>query len=305
MTRFVVVRLASMGPSFALMTWVSYLAAHLAPGEPLRFSDEANVAPVLDASGRESSLMVGYLHWLAGAVRLDFGRSVVDHQPVMGKMQEALAHTVVVSSGALLLALGLSVTVGMAIAVRPQKRLSRWVGSALVLASGVPSYWVAVLALLFLATPRGLEVFRLEGLGGHLVLPVCCLAWPFAAQLARFVVDAASRLFTSNMVRALRARGVTERRILLRHVLPNTLTSLLSVVSLELPALFFGSVVIERVFSIRGMGLLAFEAIGHRDATVVLGVASVMAVLTMVSTFAADVLVYLIDPRLRVTVNVR
>jgi peptide/nickel transport system permease protein len=193
----------------------------------------------------------------------------------------------------------------MAIAVRPQKRLSRWVGSALVLASGVPSYWVAVLALLFLATPRGLEVFRLEGLGGHLVLPVCCLAWPFAAQLARFVVDAASRLFTSNMVRALRARGVTERRILLRHVLPNTLTSLLSVVSLELPALFFGSVVIERVFSIRGMGLLAFEAIGHRDATVVLGVASVMAVLTMVSTFAADVLVYLIDPRLRVTVNVR
>jgi peptide/nickel transport system permease protein len=316
MGRLILTRLGLMIPTFIVMTAITFAVAHLAPGDPLQLSDEGQ-APVaaIDAARRELGfdrpLLARYLTWLGRVVRLELGSSVVDRSPVAGRIGDALPRTMMVSGLALLLSVLCSIVLGALLAVRQRSAAARFLAGALALASGVPSFWVAVLALSLLATPRGLDLFPLQGLSSgpgaglldlawHLVLPVLCLAWPTTALLTRFVREGVSTALEQDFVRAARARGLGERRVLFRHALPNAMVPVVTVIGLHLPHLVAGSVVIERVFGISGMGLLAFEAIGTRDSPVVMGVATVMAAVTLVSMLLADLAAALVDPRIRV-----
>ncbi|MBE2250889.1 MAG: ABC transporter permease [Myxococcus sp.] len=315
MGRLIATRLGLMVPTFVVITAITFAVAHLAPGDPLQLADEEQAsAAVVEAARRELGLErpLGqrYLTWLGRLARLDLGASVVDRAPVTERVREALPRTVLVSGLALLVSVLASVFVGAQLAARHERRWARVVSAALTLASGVPSFWVAVMALLLLATPRGVELFPLQGLSSgpgagvldlawHLVLPVLCLAWPTTAMLTRFVRDGVSKSLEQDYVRAALARGLDARRVLWRHALPNALVPVVTVIGLHLPHVVAGSVVIERVFGVSGMGLLAFEAIGTRDYPVVMGVAAVMAAVTLASMLVTDVLSAFIDPRLR------
>lgn len=314
MRRLIVTRLAWMVPTFVLITAITFAVAHLAPGDPLQLGEEGASAAAVDAArrelGLERPLVRRYLTWLGRLGTLDLGQSVVDRAPVTSKISEALPRTVLVSGLALLLAVLLAIALGVVLAVRQASMFARLVSGSLTLASGIPSFWVAVLALFLLATPRGFELFPFQGLssgpeGGlldvawHLVLPVACLAWPTVAMLARFVADGVATALKQDFVRAARARGLDERTVVLRHALPNALVPVVTVIGLHLPHVVAGSVVIERVFGIRGMGLLAFEAIGTRDYPVVMGVATVMAAVTLVSMLLSDLAAAWVDPRIR------
>jgi peptide/nickel transport system permease protein len=312
--RLILTRLGWMLPTFVVITALTFAVAHLAPGDPLLLSEEGAVAPaVIDAARRDLELdrplARRYLVWLGRCARLDLGVSALDRRPVSTKIGEALPRTILVSGLALLLAVALAIVLGTLLAAK-RGPLVNGLSTSLALASGVPSFWLAVLLLLGLATPRGVELFPLQGLSSgpssgvldtlwHLVLPVTCLALPAIAMLARFVREGVSAELEREYVRAGRARGLSERRLLLRHALPNALVPFITVIGLHLPHVFAGSVVIERVFGIPGMGLLAFEAIGTRDYPVVMGVAAVMALVTLVSTFLADAGAAAADPRLR------
>jgi peptide/nickel transport system permease protein len=305
MRRLVLTRVGWMLPTFVVITALTFGMAHLAPGDPLQVSEEGTITPqALDAARRELDLdrpLVGrYVTWLSRAARGDLGHSAVDRTPVRQKIGEALPRTVLVSGLALVLACLLSVVLGVALASRSEAVWARGVSASLALASGVPSFWIAVLALLVFATPRGIELFPLQGLDSpaHVVLPVVCLAWPTVAMLTRYVRAGVASALEQDFVRAARARGLDERRVLTRHALPNALVPLVTVVGLHLPHVFAGSVVIERVFGIQGMGLLAWDAIGTRDYPVVMGVATVMAAVTLLSMLATDLAAMALDPRL-------
>jgi len=315
MRRLIVTRLALMVPTFVVMTAITFAVAHLAPGDPLQLSDDQASAAAVDAARRELGLdrplLARYVTWLGRLVRFDLGTSVVDRSPVTSRIGDALPRTVLVSGLALLLSVLCSIALGGFLAARHRSRLARFFSGALALASGVPSFWVAVMAMLLLATPRGVELFPLQGLSSgpgsgaldlawHLVLPVLCLAWPTTALLTRFVREGVSTALEQDFVRAARARGLDERRVLFRHALPNAMVPVVTVIGLHLPHLVAGSVVIERVFGISGMGLLAFESIGTRDYPVVMGVATVMAGVTLVSMLITDVAAALVDPRIRI-----
>lgn len=306
MRRLIVTRLVWMVPTFLVITAITFAVAHLAPGDPLQLGEEgASNAAAVDAARRELELdrpiALRYVTWLGRLVRLDLGKSVVDRTTVASKIGDALPRTVLVSGLALLLATLVSIGLGVFLAARRTSWLARVFNAALALASGVPSFWIAVLALLFLATPRGVELFPFQGLGtpAHLVLPVLCLAWATIAMLTRYVREGVSTALEQDFVRAARARGLNERRVLVHHALPNALVPVVTVLGLHLPHVVAGSVVIERVFGIQGMGLLAFEAIGTRDYPVVMGVATVMAAVTLVSMLLTDLVAALVDPRIR------
>ena len=315
MGRLIATRLGLMVPTFVVMTAITFAVAHLAPGDPLLLGDEAQASPsAVDAARRELGLdrplVARYVTWLCRVVRLDLGTSAIDRSPVTGRIGEALPRTVLVSGLALLLAVLCSVALGGFLAAKERSVVARFFSGGLALASGVPSFWVAVMAMLLLATPRGVELFPLQGLSSgadagvldlawHLVLPVICLAWPTTALLTRFVREGVSTALQQDFVRAARARGLDDRRVLLFHALPNAMVPVVTVIGLHLPHLVAGSVVIERVFGISGMGLLAFEAIRTRDYPVVMGVATVMAAVTLVSMLLTDVAAALIDPRIR------
>jgi peptide/nickel transport system permease protein len=305
MGRLIATRVGWMVPTFLVITALTFAMAHLAPGDPLLLADDPTASlDTLDAARRQLELdrplAERYGTWLWRLAGGDLGRSAVDRRPVREKIGAALPRTVLVSGLALVLACLVAVALGVLLAARQQAWWARTLTGSLALASGVPSFWVAVMALLLFATPRGVEWFPLQGLEGpaHLVLPVLCLAWPTIAMLTRYVQTGVATALEQDFVRAARARGVGERRVLFAHALPNALVPLVTVLGLHLPHVFGGSVVIERVFGIQGMGLLAFDAIGTRDYPVVMGVATVMAAVTLTSMLVADVAALLVDPRL-------
>jgi peptide/nickel transport system permease protein len=305
MGRLIMTRLGWMVPTFLVITALTFAMAHLAPGDPLLLADDPTASlDTVEAARRQLELdrplVERYGTWLGRLVRGDLGRSAVDRSPVREKIAHALPRTALVSGLALVGACLVSVVLGVLLAARRGAWWARLAAGSLALASGVPSFWVAVMALLLLATPRGVEWFPLQGLESpaHIVLPVVCLAWPTVAMLTRYVHTGVAKALEQDFVRAARARGVGERRVLFAHALPNALVPLVTVVGLHLPHVFGGSVVIERVFGIQGMGLLAFEAIGTRDYPVVMGVATMMAAVTLISMLLADVAALAVDPRL-------
>jgi peptide/nickel transport system permease protein len=216
---------------------------------------------------------------------------------------------------ALLFALAVAIPLGARLAVRHGKPFARVFSAMLFVAYSLPSFWVAVMVLLALATDRGLALFPLQGLTSvsptapfserlsdlawHLVLPVFCLAYPFGVVLARQVKTAMRESLSQDYVRAARARGVPERVVVYRHALRNSLLPVVTMLGLALPQLVGGSIVVERVFGIPGMGLLAFDAIGYRDYPVVMGVATLAAMVTLISVLLADLLYAVVDPRIR------
>lgn len=317
-------RLLSMVPTFFGITLLTFAIAQLAPGDPLQLDPEsaasAAAAGEAEAAFREKHgldlpLPVQYARWVWKVVRLDFGRSLHDGRPVGELLAESLPRTLLLTGLALLFALATAIPIGAALAVRHGRPVARLVSASLFVAYSLPGFWVAVMVLLLLATDRGVALFPLQGLTAappgapffqraadlawHLVLPVFCLAYPFGVVLARQVKAAMREALAQDYVRAARARGVPERVVVFRHALRNSLLPVVTLLGLALPQLVGGSVVVERVFGIPGMGLLAFDAIGHRDYPVVMGVATLAALVTLLSVLLADLLYAAVDPRIR------
>jgi peptide/nickel transport system permease protein len=302
-----------MVPTFLGITLLTFAVAHLAPGDPLQLDQEtvgpsqADLARVRAEKGLDAPLPVQYARWLGRTVQLDFGRSLIDQRPVREKLAEALPRTALVSGLAVLFGFGLAVPLGVFLATR-KTALARALSAGLTVVWGVPTFWVAVLLLSTLSNPRALDVFPMQGLGDggaldlawHLVLPVVCLSYPTLAIATRQVRAAMQDALAQDYVKAARARGIPERRVVWRHALRNSLLPVVTLLGFNLPHVLGGSVVIERVFGIPGMGLLAFDSVGTRDYPTVMGVATVMALATLASMLAVDVAYGFIDPRIRV-----
>jgi peptide/nickel transport system permease protein len=208
----------------------------------------------------------------------------------------------------------LAVPLGVFAARRPHGLPQRLLGEGLVVLYALPTFWVAVLLLLALAGPRSLELFPFQGLrsegdlGGfarvvdvawHLVLPVAVLTYPALAVLTQQLRAAMIEALGQDYVRAARARGIPERAVLYRHALRNALLPLITSVGSLLPHLVGGSLIVERVFGIPGMGLLAFDAIATRDYPTLMAATTLGALATLLSVLAADLLLAQADPRIR------
>lgn len=317
MRRYVVRRLLQMVPTFLGITMLTFAIAHLAPGDPLQLDIESSRAMAVRTERPDEPLPVQYLTWLSRVVRFDFGRSLSDQRPVGEKLAEALPRTMLLSFLALLLAYGVAIPLGVYQAARPRSLASRALSVVLFVAYSVPSFWVAVLMLMFLAGSRGFDWFPFEGLHSkdadtystlgwladtawHLVLPVTCLSYATLAVVSRQVKSSMIEALAQDYVKAARARGIGRRSILFRHALRNSLLPVITMLSFSLPYLIGGSIVVERAFGIPGMGSLAFDAIGMRDYPVVMAVATLSAVVTMFAVLAADLLYAVADPRIRV-----
>ena len=321
MPRYFVRRLLQMVPTFLGITLLTFAISHLAPGDPLQLDTEsasaaggasAANAAFREAHGLDLPLPVQYLRWLKKILTFDFGRSLQDHRLVSDKLAEALPQTLLLAVVSLLLAYLLAIPIGVHAAARPKSVFRRGVAVSLYLLYAMPTFWVAVMLLLLLGDLfpfQGLEspgaenlsfIGRVLDTAWHLVLPVFCLSYPTLAVVSRQVRAAMTEALSQDYVRAARARGIPERSVIFKHALRNSLLPVVTMLGMSLPHLIGGSVVVERVFGINGMGLLAFEAIALRDYPVVMAICTLAALVTMVSVLVADLLYGLADPRIRV-----
>ncbi len=321
MRKYLVRRLLQMVPTFFGITMLTFAISHLAPGDPLQLDTEfasgaqgSMVASMAfrDAHGLDLPLPIQYARWLKKILTFDFGRSLQDHRLVSQKLAEALPPTLLLSVVSLLVAYLLAIPIGVHAAVRPRSSVRGMISLSLHLLYAMPTFWVAVMLLLLLghifpfqglesADAKSLPILaRILDIAWHLVLPVFCLSYPTLAVVSRQVRTAMLEALAQDYVRAARARGIPERRVTFHHALRNSLLPVVTLLGTSLPHLIGGSVVVERVFGISGMGLLAFESIALRDFPVVMAICTLAALVTMISMLFADLLYGLVDPRIRV-----
>ncbi len=344
---YVLRRLLWMVPTWIGITLATFLAVHLAPGDPAARVGESDAALVAAPAEQralfraehllDEPLWKQYLHYLGpfdlsdrghawfggdgahpwhGLLALDLGteyqRPGVEVLPEIGAR---LAVTAPLACAALLLMFALGVPLGVWSALQRGAWLDRGVRAALTGLHSVPGFWLGLLFVLAFGASglaclpvmgwRSSDGSELSGFAAvwdvarHAILPVLTLALPALAFLARQTRAALLEVLDQDFIRAARARGLSERDVIVRHALRNALLPLVTLVGSILPALLGGSVVVETLFGIPGLGHYAYEAMLARDLNAILGVTTVSAAITLVSILAADVVYALLDPRVR------
>jgi peptide/nickel transport system permease protein len=289
-------RLATVPLVLVAVTLATFALAHAVPGDAatanasVRGATPEALAAFRAEYGLDRPLPAQYLSWLWRSARLDFGTSLGDGQDVRLKIRRALPVTLELASLATLLAFALALPLGIGLGMADRSRFTPIVAGGLHLVYALPGAAVA-LAVLAAGAPYG-------GSPGALVAGAACLALPELARLARYQRSAVLVELGADYVLAARARGAGPRGVAL-HVTRNALLPMVTLLGAELPALLSASVIVEQVFGLHGIGFLAFDAVLKRDYPLLLGLATVGALVTLACVLLADLAYELCDPRLR------
>ena len=305
-------RLAQAIPLLLIISLLVFGLIHAAPGGPLSlYLDNPNVRPenierLKRAMGLDRPLGTQYLSWLASFVRGDWGYSYADGRPVTERMLERVPATLQLVGVATIVAVLVSIVVGIAAALR---RGADHVASVIAVAGlSIPVFWFGlVLQLVFSNTLGWLPSSGRASFGGgsfadrlaHVVLPVTVLAVAHAAGWSRYLRGSVRLALAQPFANAARARGVGEGRIVLRHALRHALLPFATVVLLDASIMASGAVVTESVFAWPGIGSLFTEALAKRDYTVLMAFLMCASGAVVLLSFLADVAVHALDPRTR------
>ncbi len=257
-----------------------------------------------------------YHRWLMAALQGDFGRSYLDRRSVSSKIFPALKWTMLLNLIALLFAYLIAIPIGLYAAYYAGSYFDRLTTWLLFILFSLPGFWVATLLSNFLTTPvYGLDLFPTMGLGDwdatagwwtnlhqrlwHLFLPLLCLTYPALAFLSRQMRAATQQELSKAYIFTAQLKGLTVHQLLWGHVLRNALFPIITLLGGLLPSLLAGSVLIEMIFNLPGMGWLLLEAVVAKDWPVVMAVLLLNGLLTILGLLLADVLYRLADPRLR------
>ena len=310
--RFLVRRFAQAVPLLFVVSVVVFLLIHAAPGGPLAiYLANPNVRPadlerLRRALGLDRPLWQQYWAWVWAFVRGDWGYSFSDGRPVVVRIVERLPATIELVAVSLACALALTMPVGVAAAVRR----GGWFDRAAMIASmagvALPAFWFGLLLQMIFAIGLGwLPSSGRAAPGGgdlvdrlqHLVLPTAVLAIVLASGWSRYLRGSMIEALSQPFVAAARARGVPERRVVLRHALRNALGPLVAHVTVDAALLVSGAVVTESVFAWPGLGSLFTEALARRDYTVLMAMLMLSAAAVVAFNIAADVAHAIVDPR--------
>ena len=329
MRAYLIRRLLLIVPSFIGISLLSFCVIQLAPGSPvwmkLRSSEGTMTAgsdtqriieETKELYGLDKPLWEQYVSWMGRLVRLDFGKSLDNFEPVRDRIFRALPITLQINIISLFLIYLFSIPIG----VYSSTHQNTWSDSILTLILFVfyslPSFWVAMLLILFLGGGDYLNLFPVHGIkstgaeefgwlrwlydrGHHLVLPVFCLTYGGLAGLSRYARAGMIETIRQDYIRTARAYGFSEKVVVFKYAMRNSLIPILTLMGTLLPALIGGSVIIEQIFTIPGMGWLGFNAIMNRDYPLVMGVLAMSALLTLVGLLLSDVMYAIVDPRIK------
>ena len=311
---FLLKRLATFVATLMVASLVVFAVLDILPGNVADVMLGESATPEARAAlvaklGLERPAPVRYAQWLAGLARADMGVSVAYDTPVAALIAERLQVTLPLAVMAMVLAAAIALTLGLYAASRHNQLGDVGVMVASQIGMAIPNFWFAILLILLFAVK--LPWFSAGGFPGWddglwqpikaLVLPATALAVVQAAILARITRSAVLDVLREDFVRTARAKGLTRRAVLWRHVLRNAMVPVLTVMGLQFANLLTGTIVVEYVFSLPGLGRLIFQAIANRDLIVVRNVVMMLAAAVIAINFIVDVLYAVIDPRLKAT----
>jgi peptide/nickel transport system permease protein len=261
--------------------------------------------------GLDQSAATRFAIYISSLARLDLGHSVAFSRPILDVILERLPNTLLLMGSATALSFCLGTFLGIVAGSRPGSFRDRFLSIGSLALYAVPGFWLGlVLIVIFSVQLRWLPLGGIETIASgktgapraldiarHLVLPVASLGFIYLALYLRMMRAGMAEVWRMDFVLAARARGIARRRIVLRHVARNALLPLVTMLGLQSAAMLGGSVVIESVFSVPGLGRLAQEAVAARDTPLLLGIILVSAVLVIAVNLAVDLLYAALDPR--------
>ncbi len=302
------------------ITLLCFWVIHLAPGTPgearagLNGRSGSEAAEKLNRLyGLDRPLWEQYRLWVFKMSSFDFGESLVDGEKVKTKILKTIPVTLALNVISLLLTLALGIPLGVWLALRKGRRSEKWVSFLSLGAISLPSFWIALVFMSWFGVRLGLFpvcglrsvfyedhslVWQWADLLWHMTLPVAVITLSGTAIFSRYVQASMEAVLNKDFIRAARARGLSDRSVVYRHALKNALLPVVTLLGLSVPGLLGGSVVLESVFSIPGMGRLFYSAVFSRDYPVLMGVLSLGAILTLLGNALADLAYAKVDPRI-------
>ncbi|GIV80622.1 MAG: peptide ABC transporter permease [Litorilinea sp.] len=310
-TRYLIQRLLLTVVVLLGVTFAVFLIIHLVPGDPARVilgvqANEENVAALRERLGLNRPFLVQYASWLWHALQGDLGRSLITGQAVLPQILQRLPATLQLAAAALFIGMLIGLPAGIVSALRPGSRLDVITSLFSQVGVSIPDFWLGILlVILFSLTLRWLPPSGYTPISvdfgdwlAHLVLPALTAGVISGSIQTRFVRSAMLEVLNEDYIRTARAKGLGERVVILRHGLRNALITIVTILGLQLTALFSAVVVVEVVFAWPGLGRLALDAVLDRDYPLLQGTVLTMAVVLALVNLAVDLIYFFLDPRI-------
>jgi len=305
-------RLITFAVTLFLAALVIFLLLDLLPGDPARFilginASEASVATLRSQMGLDAPAHERFLNWIIGMVQGDFGTSVTQRANIGGLIAERMAVTMPLTMMAIILSMAIGLPLGIVAAMRRGKATDTGLMILAQTGIAIPNFWFGMLlTLIFAVSLRWLPT------GGFtpwhedpaaafrgLILPGLALALPQASILARVMRTALVDVTGQDFIRTARAKGLTKAEAIWRHGIRNAMLPVLTILGLQFAFLIAGTIIVENVFYLPGLGRLIFTAISERDLVLVRSATIVLVLAVTATMFITDLLYALVDPRLR------
>ena len=304
---YIIGRLAQMVLVILGVTLFAFLTVQLVPGDPIRImlhgraTDEV-VAAAHQRLGLDLPLPVQFVRFVWNALHGDLGVSIIQKAPVTDIVGERLEASVFLLAYGVLMAVALALPLALLAASRRDRPIDHIIRIGGMIGFAMPPFWMGLLLMLLFGLTLGLLPISGYGKGflGHVVhmtLPSLTIALFLAPILVQSLRAAMLDVMTADYIEVARAKGLSERRILVKHVLRNALIPTITVLAVNIGWLLSGAVIVEYVFSIPGLGTLLVRAVGFRDYPVIQGLAVVFAVMVVTVNLLADLLYILVDRR--------
>lgn len=331
MKAYLVKRLLQIIPTLLGITLITFLIIQLAPGNPAKLklqmgagqaelgtkgTSELIIQQTKELYGLDKPLPVQYLLWVKRVFTLDFGTSYKDHRNVWDKIVERLPITIQLNVISIFLVYLIAIPCGIYSSTHSGSLLDNIMTLGFFFLYSLPNFWVAMLLIMLFGGGDFWDIFPVYGISSlgsgamglfawladrmwHLILPVVCLTYGGLAYLSRLTRADMLEVIREDYIRTARAKGLSERVVIYKHALRNALLPIITLLASLLPSMFGGSVIIESIFSIPGMGQLGFEAVLSRDYPVIMAITTISAVLTLIGLLISDILYAVLDPRIK------
>src|SRR4030042_1015462 len=322
MLSYITKRLLLMIPLLFGITLITFAVIHLTPGSPVEVQTEMSLKASAQARenlkklyGLDKPLHIQYFDWLKRFVKLDFGKSMIDGRKVIDKIWETIPITLIIDLLSLIVIFIISIPLGVYSATRQYTLFDKISTVGVFIGFSMPEFWLALLLMILFGVQLGwlpisgiqsIDVSEMNNVERvldwvkHLILPVGITAFGGLASLSRYSRSSMLEVIRQDYIKTAYAKGLKEHEVVFKHALRNALLPIVTILGLSIPGLIGGSVIFEMIFSIPGMGRLFFSSVMARDYPTIMGILTMVAVLTLIGNLIADISYALVDPRIRV-----
>ncbi|MGG2466616.1 ABC transporter permease [Paraclostridium bifermentans] len=317
MGKFIIKKIVYSIPTIIIVSILSFMIMYAAPGDPLNMyikpeMNQSDIANLKIELGLDGNVLDQYIGWLKNVLKGDLGNSLINHRSVSEQIIEKVPATISLMGISLIVSVFISIPLGLISGINKSKFIDNFISIISYIGISMPGFWLAIILISLLSLKLGVlpsSGMRTLGMDSsldlikHFIMPVTVLSFGNIAVFTRYIrINTINQLEEEYVITA-RAKGVSEYRILFKHIFKNCLIPVITIVGMNLSNLVTGSFIIESVFGWPGMGTLGMNSISARDYPMIMGFTMLSCILLITGNIVADILYIFADPRIKKETN--